>query len=317
MKRGICTSAFMVLLAPLVSRADPKPVNRPGTPIRAEATEVRLIDGSRLYLTVRADQFDVTTPYGKLKIKLADIQRIEFGTRLPGEAAARAAGALALLESTDDKKREEGWRALVELRELAFPTLIKLERHSDRSVSGRAREILAALRKTMPEQKLKKIDRDVIHTEYSKIVGRIESLEVRTTTPHFGELKLRLQDLAMLTTDKSSEDDEIPVNVQPDPGYLTNFQHQVGQSFYFRVTGNIGGSVWGSDVYTTDSQLATVAIHAGVLKIGQTGIVKVTILAGQNGYAGSTRNGVSTSGYGPYPASYKVSKVGAKNKEED
>jgi hypothetical protein len=99
----------------------------------------------------------------------------------------------------------------------------------------------------------------------------------------------------------------------PDPGTLTQYQQRVGQTFYFRVRAHPSGSVWGSDVYTTDSLLATVAIHAGVLKSGETGIVKVTILPGQNSYVGSTRNGVSTSGYGVYPSSYRVGKVGHKS----
>ena len=53
-------------------------------------------------------------------------------------------------------------------------------------------------------------------------------------------------------------------------------------------------------------KLGTVAVHAGVLKLGQTGIVKVTILPGQNGYTGSTRNGISTSDYGPWGGSFVV-----------
>src|SRR5262249_15208636 len=55
-----------------------------------------------------------------------------------------------------------------------------------------------------------------------------------------------------------------------------------------------GGSVWGTDIYTDDSPLAAVAVHAGVLQVGQKGVVKVTILPGQQSYTGSTRNGVTT-----------------------
>ena len=50
--------------------------------------------------------------------------------------------------------------------------------------------------------------------------------------------------------------------------------------------------MWGTDVYTSDSTLATAAVHAGVLQPGQTGVVKVTILPGQAAYQGSTRNSV-------------------------
>ena len=300
----------------LVTMAQPhitaEPVTRPGLPLRNEGAEVRLIDGSRLHLTVQESEFEVTTPYGRLTMKLADIQRIEFGVHLSAEIANKAATAIALVESADDKKRQEGWKLLAGLKESAYPSLRRLERHTDLAVCRKAKEMLANLRKSAGEDKLKKIDCDVIYTDFSKIVGRIESPNLRIHTPYFGDAKLRITDLTLLRARNHDEEDEAPINVQPDPGSLTNFQQYVGKTFYFRVTGRPGGSVWGSDVYTTDSQLSTVAVHAGVIKQGQTGIVKVTIMPGQNGYGGSTRNGISTSGYGPYPGSYRVAKVGPK-----
>lgn len=305
--------AAILWLAPALVLADPTPLNRPGMPLRAESTEIRLVDGSRLFLTLQDEQIDVTTPYGKLAIKLADILRVEFGTRLSAEAAAKAATALALAESADDRSRDQAWKILAELKESAYPALLRLEQSRQPAVRAKAREMLAALRNTAPDGKLKKIDRDIIYTETSRIVGRIDSLELHARTPHFGDLRLRMADLAALRTGDPDDDDDVPTNVQPDPGSLTNFQQYAGRTFYFRVTGNHGGSVWGSDVYTTDSQLSTVAIHAGVLKPGQTGIVKVTIMPGQNGYLGSTRNGISSSGYGQYPSSYRIGKVGRKH----
>src|SRR5262249_30076731 len=81
---------------------------------------------------------------------------------------------------------------------------------------------------------------------------------------------------------------------QPDPGALVTFRAEVGKSFLFEVTGSNAGSVWGTDIYTDDSSLATAAVHAGVLTPGQKAIVKVTILPGQAGYADTTRYGVSS-----------------------
>jgi hypothetical protein len=75
----------------------------------------------------------------------------------------------------------------------------------------------------------------------------------------------------------------------------------------FRVTG-AAGIVWGTDLYTTDSAVAAAAVHAGVLKIGQTGVIKVTILPGQLSYAGSERNGITTNAWGGYHQSFKVEK---------
>ena len=97
--------------------------------------------------------------------------------------------------------------------------------------------------------------------------------------------------------------------VLDDPGNLTGFRGQEGLILYFRVTGSTDGSLWGTDVYTDDSALATVAVHAGVLAAGQTGVVKVTILAGQSSYHGTTRNSVTSYDYPDWYGSYKVEGV--------
>jgi hypothetical protein len=95
---------------------------------------------------------------------------------------------------------------------------------------------------------------------------------------------------------------------RPDPGTLTTLAGQMGKSFLFEVTGANNGSVWGTDAYTTDSALATAAVHAGILKVGEKGTVKVTLLAGQPAYQGSTRNGVTTHNWNAYGSSYSVEK---------
>jgi hypothetical protein len=38
--------------------------------------------------------------------------------------------------------------------------------------------------------------------------------------------------------------------------------------------------------------------------------VKVTIVPSPNNFVGSTRNGITTENYGPYPAAYTISRVG-------
>lgn len=96
------------------------------------------------------------------------------------------------------------------------------------------------------------------------------------------------------------------LNVLPDPGILYEYSNRIGETFYFDVTGQVGYSIWGSEVYTTDSHLATAAVHAGVLKVGQRGIVKVTIIKSPETHRGSTANGVASSNWGSYTASYTV-----------
>jgi LCCL domain-containing protein len=96
----------------------------------------------------------------------------------------------------------------------------------------------------------------------------------------------------------------------PDPGNLARPESVVGKVFYYNVTGaTTGGAVYGSDVYVTGSTLSMAAVHAGVLKEGQRGVVKVTILPGRQTYAATTRNGITSNAYGADTASYKVERA--------
>ena len=65
--------------------------------------------------------------------------------------------------------------------------------------------------------------------------------------------------------------------VLPDPGTLLRRYEQVGKTFHFRVTGTNEGPVWGTDLYTADSHLATAAVHAGALA-PEEGVVRVSVV---------------------------------------
>ena len=93
------------------------------------------------------------------------------------------------------------------------------------------------------------------------------------------------------------------------PQNLVALGHHIGQTFYFRVRGQEVGPVWGTDVYTGDSALAAAAVHAGAVPLGETGVVKVTIVEPLQQYRGSTRNGITSYPYGPYNTAYQVDAV--------
>ena len=93
--------------------------------------------------------------------------------------------------------------------------------------------------------------------------------------------------------------------VMADPGNLKPFRDQVGKTLRFQVTGHTDGSVWGDRLYTDDSDLATAAVHAGVLNDGATGVVAVKVLPGQGSYAGASRNGIDSGSYGAWDGSFQ------------
>jgi hypothetical protein len=96
--------------------------------------------------------------------------------------------------------------------------------------------------------------------------------------------------------------------ILPDPGQLRIQVTDIGKVFHFEVVGNPQGAVWGTEVYTSDSRLAAVAVHAGLLRPGQKGIVKVRVIPGQKSYKGSTANGVTSRGWGKWTVSFTVEK---------
>ena len=169
-----------------------------------------------------------------------------------------------------------------------------------------AKKVLAELEKDVKaiEGKVRKEVRDRqekalkqlqdLQDSYTKAAKLDEALAVR------GVLKPLKDELQVLALGGS---------VLADPGTLTAHRGKTDEVFYIRVTGSTDGQVWGSVVYTDDSPLATAAVHAGLVKKGETAILKVTILAGQAGYTGSTDNDVTTADYGDFDGSYKIEAV--------
>lgn len=90
------------------------------------------------------------------------------------------------------------------------------------------------------------------------------------------------------------------------PARIQDLCDSPGTTYYFRVTGTTEGGVWGTDVYTGDSVLAVAAVHAGVMKPGETTVVRVTVMPPLNHYQGSVRNGVTSHDYGRFGTAYRV-----------
>jgi len=93
------------------------------------------------------------------------------------------------------------------------------------------------------------------------------------------------------------------------PARIQDLCDTPGATYYFRVTGAVDGSVWGTDIYTGDSALAAAAVHAGVLKPGETAVVRVRVMPPLAQYQGSIRNGVTSHAYGRFGTAYSVGRL--------
>jgi hypothetical protein len=275
----------------------------------APTMELRLADGSHFNAALLDETVSIQTPHGKLVVPLADVRRIDFSPRLPESVQKRIDGAIDDLGSTELAKREAADQTLLRIGPPAYSAVVRATKSPDRERAISAKKLHEQFNDAFAEQRLTGHDMDVIHTDDAKIAGRIEASTLRVRTPHFGEKTLKIANLASVRGAAATVVEEHVA--QPDPGNLTNFAQQTGKTFHFTVTGSADGSVYGTDLYTTDSTLATAAVHAGLLRNGESGVVKVTIEPGAASYTSTTRNGVTSYDWGQYHASYKISRVKA------
>jgi hypothetical protein len=89
-------------------------------------------------------------------------------------------------------------------------------------------------------------------------------------------------------------------------GVLTG---EVGKAWRVSCPADCGtsGSVWGTDVYTSDSPVCAAAIHAGVLTTAG-GDATLTMAGAQTSFRGSAQNGITSQDYGAYASSYRLTK---------
>jgi LCCL domain len=83
----------------------------------------------------------------------------------------------------------------------------------------------------------------------------------------------------------------------------------VGATYYFRVTGVTEGQLWGTDIYSGDSTIGAAAVHAGLLKAGETDLFRVTVVTPPEKFPGTVRNGVTSTEYGRYQYAWKLSTI--------
>jgi hypothetical protein len=277
------------------------------------AVEVRFADGSALKLTLVETAVTITTPYGKLTVPVADIQTLEFATRISGDVARKVEKAIGDLGSPEFKTREAAAAELLRLEARAYPAVLAATKSNDAEVKRRAEAILEKIRQAVPADVLKVRKDDVLTTEGFKIPGRIDAGSLRVHSPQFGEQKVQLADVRSLRSLAVKAAPAAAINVLPAPPSVDDRADQIGKVFYYRVTGTNNGSLWGTDVYTSDSTIATVAVHAGLLQVGETGVVKVTIVVPPPNFQGTTRNGITSAPYGAFGGAYTIEKVEADN----
>ena len=278
----------------------------PEEPMLPDRFEIRSSDGSALRVRLLEEKIPLKTEFGTLQIPIGDIRRIDFATRVPPDVSERVMTVIGKLGDNEYQTREAATAELLSLGAAAYPALLMTAESDDPEVVRRSELLLEQIRKTVNEEFLEQRGEDKVSTEKSQIAGTIDLESLRIDTALFGEQAVKLVHLRRLSFGTDVEQE--PGTVLTDPGTLNEFQNRIGQTIFFRVTGPAPGvqpgAVWGSGIYTFDSNLSLAAVHAGAVAPGQTKVVGVTMLGPQNAFAGSTQNGITTGNWGQYPAAF-------------
>lgn len=157
--------------------------------------EVRFSDGSVVKMTLKQDDIEVKTKYGKLSIPFADIRRVEFGLHVPPEMEQQIAKSIKGLGSEVYKERDSASKDLVGVGHFALPALQKAGKSSDQEVTYRAAGVIKQISERCSPELLKLREEDVIHTTEFTIVGKITSQSLKAHSPHFGEVSVKLSEL--------------------------------------------------------------------------------------------------------------------------
>ena len=75
------------------------------------------------------------------------------------------------------------------------------------------------------------------------------------------------------------------------------------------VTGANVGTVFGDNPYTSDSPISMAAVHAGIVAVGESAIIRLTQENGQFSFSGTTRNGVTSRSLDSWRSQYTLEKV--------
>ncbi len=293
----IAFSAMATAQAPKAKSIEPDDID-------PNSWQARKHDGAILKLVVTNEIFTITTKYGTAKVPNKDVKRIEFGARVSDEDKKKITEALIQLDSPQSRVREQAKAELLVLGGKAYPFARKAWQTSGPVASAQLFQLLDQLKPLNTDDEVELRDEDVLHTlDGSKFAGKLELDQLKARLDGKAT-DLNRRELSLVVHGGSADTNEkVEVVVSLGNLWMTHLNKTVA----LEVTAvHNGGNVWGSNPYTMDTVINTAAIHAGVLKNGETAYLKIKILPDPGSYTGSTANGITSTNYGPWQGCYQI-----------
>jgi hypothetical protein len=169
-------------------------------------------DTSTVRITLVNETVELETKYGKLTIPAADVQRIEFAFRLPGDVARKITAAVKRLGDSSFEEREAAGKVLREIGLRAYPALEEAARSDDAEVKRLASMLLEEVRAKVSADDLTFPKKDRIQTAEFTVTGRITSPVLRAKTAYFGEADLKLADLRVFQASGIADQNRLTVD---------------------------------------------------------------------------------------------------------
>lgn len=268
--------------------------------------EVRTADGKFHKVTPVDAELALDTKFGTVKVPMKEVKRLEFGQRLSDAQRKKLADSLADVIGGTGRTREAAKDALADLGLLAYPAVVRAMKTAPKEALPHLNMVFDKLKRQIGKDDDEPIDQDVlVTTDGSRLCGTLGSESVRVKFAD-GEKAVKWTDARVLAFGDILVDEKVEIVKIGQFGIHGLLQSHFEKVVGVEVTGVAVGSVWGSNPYTTDSSPGAAAVHAGVLKVGETGVVKIRVKADPGGYTGSTQNGITSSNYGPWQGCYEI-----------
>jgi len=85
---------------------------------------------------------------------------------------------------------------------------------------------------------------------------------------------------------------------------MLQHRSRLGSCLEVELFGGVHGHIYGDVIYSDDSDVATAALHAGVLQANQSATIKVYITGPRRSFAKCVRNGIQSNKFHYWPGSF-------------
>ncbi|MFM8892122.1 MAG: redoxin domain-containing protein, partial [Planctomycetia bacterium] len=138
-------------------------------------------------------------------------------------------------------------------------------------------------------------------TRYAEALTALDALIAANAAP---ELQQALERMRQRIKTESETPASAPQVAQAATTHVEIRRLAIGDQVTLPVTGRANGAVWGDHVYTLDSDIGTAAVHAGLLRVGESRSLRILVVPPPASFPAAHRNGVASMKWGSFPAAF-------------